>query len=114
MRAARYVMRQLQCTQTHANMLAADDVGCFTTLYCPQDDRAGTDVQTHRNATKAPLNGKRSTKYISYLYLGTLTSLSVSTSLVDYVFDIRRAAGLAADEAEAATKTKNPILAPNT
>jgi hypothetical protein len=30
-------------------------------LYCPQD-RAGTDVQTHRNATKAPLTGNRSTK----------------------------------------------------
>ena len=29
--------------------------------YCPQD-RAGTDVQTHRNATKAPLTGNRSTK----------------------------------------------------
>ncbi len=30
-------------------------------LYCPQD-RDGTDVQTHRNATKAPLTGNRSTK----------------------------------------------------
>ncbi len=30
-------------------------------LYCPQD-RAGTDVQTHRKATKAPLTGNRSTK----------------------------------------------------
>jgi hypothetical protein len=29
-------------------------------LYCPQD-RAGTDVQTHRNATNAPLTGNRST-----------------------------------------------------
>jgi hypothetical protein len=31
------------------------------TSICPQD-RAGTDVQTNRNATKAPLTGNRSTK----------------------------------------------------
>ena len=34
---------------------------CEMGLYCPQD-RAGTDVQTHKNATKAPLTGNRSTK----------------------------------------------------
>jgi hypothetical protein len=38
-------------------------VGHHASLYCPQD-RAGTDVQTHRNATKAPLTGNRSTKYV--------------------------------------------------
>ena len=36
-------------------------LGGVECLYCPQD-RAGTDVQTHRNATKAPLTGNRSTK----------------------------------------------------
>ncbi len=39
--------------------LTGTDQRCV--LYCPQD-RAGTDVQAHRNATKAPLPGNRSTK----------------------------------------------------
>ena len=32
-------------------------------------DRAGTDVQTHRNATKAPLTGKYKYKYKYKIYL---------------------------------------------
>ena len=46
-------------------------------LYCPQD-RAGTDVQAHRNATKAPLTGNRSTKPPPAARLGPSDSTSAT------------------------------------
>jgi hypothetical protein len=52
----------------HANLYIVPRTGVADTCQthyvwcdCPQD-RAGTDVQTHRKATKAPLTGNRSTK----------------------------------------------------
>ena len=50
---------------------------CVTSLYCPQD-RVGTDVQTHRNATKAPLTGNRSTKPPPAVRLGPSDSTSAT------------------------------------
>ncbi len=46
--------------------------------FCRQDIRAGTDVQTHRNATIAPLTGNRSTKPPPAARLGPSDSTSAT------------------------------------